>query len=67
MKHGGRSLIVWECIIPKRVDPHCGIDDVMRKKDYLTILKENFPTAVDKMEIAGEKVICQHDNDPKNT
>lgn len=39
----------------------------MKKEQYLTILQNNLPSAIEKTGLAAENVVFQHDNDPKHT
>lgn len=59
--------MVWGCITAKGVGPLVKIEGTMRKEDYLKILQENLPVAIKKTGVRPEKIIFQHDNDPKHT
>lgn len=67
VKHGGGNIMVWGCITCNGVGPLIKIEGRMKKEQYLTILEENLPAAIQKTGLAVEKVIFQQDNDHKHT
>lgn len=67
MKHGGGNIMVWGCMTSKGVGPLVKIDGIMRKEQYLQIIRENLPRALRQLEIPQDKVTFQQDGDPKHT
>lgn len=59
VKHGGGSIMLWGCFNANGTGALHRITDIMKKEDYLNILKQHIK--VDK------DFIFQHDNDPKHT
>lgn len=67
MKHGGGSIMVWGAITRNGVGPLVKIDGIMRKEDYLKILKDHLPVTIAQSGLCSDKIIFQHDGDPKHT
>lgn len=67
MKHGGGSIMIWGCITTNGVGPFVKIDGILKKEQYLTILQNNLPNAIEKTGLAAENVVFQQDNDPKHS
>lgn len=67
VKHGGGNIMVWGCFTWWHVGPLQKIDGIMRKEDYLNILKTHLPDFVDMSEYPEEEVVFQQDGDPKHT
>lgn len=59
MNNRGGSIMLWVC---ERGLMH-SYDAIMRKEDYLEILKQNHKTSTRKMKVGG---FSQQDNDPKH-
>jgi len=66
VKHGGGSVMVWGCFSANGVGKLVFIDGIMRKEDYLKILKDNLRQSVAMVNL-GNEFIFQHDKDPKHT
>lgn len=65
VKHGGGSVMVWGCFAGTSVGDLVKIDGVMRKEQYLDILRNHaIPSG---HRIVGQELIFQHDNDPKHS
>jgi transposase len=67
VKHGGGSIKLWSCITYDGVGYIVKIGDTLDKDLYLSILKEDLQATVDEYGVDQEKMIFQHDNDPKHT
>lgn len=67
VKHGGGSLMVWGCFTWHNIGPIVKISGIMKKEDYLDILKSNLPDFVQSSPYSEEQVIFQQDGDPKHT
>lgn len=67
VKHGGGSLMVWGCFTWWHTWPLVKIEGIMKKEDYLHILKSNLPDFVDMSAYPEEEVVFQQDGDPKHT
>lgn len=67
VKHGGGSLMVWGCFTWWHVGPMVKIEGIMKKEDYLQILKTNLPEFVDMSAYPEDEVMFQQDGDPKHT
>jgi len=67
VKHGGGNIKLWSCITYDGVGYIAKIDDTLDKDLYLSILKEDLRATVNEYGIDLEKMIFQHDNDPKHT
>lgn len=66
VKHGGGSVMVWGCMSSSGVGNLVFIESIMRKEDYLRILKKNLKPSVNKLGL-DSSWIFQQDNDPKHT
>jgi hypothetical protein len=66
VKHGGGSIILWGCFAAGGTGALHKIDGMMRKENYVDILKQHLKTSVGKLKI-GHKWVFQMDNDPKHT
>ena len=67
IKHGGRSLMIWDCKTHEGVGFMCRIDGGMNAALYTEILRDNLIQTVDYYGINRDTLIFQHDNDPKHT
>uniref|UniRef100_A0AAZ3QB32 Transposase n=1 Tax=Oncorhynchus tshawytscha TaxID=74940 RepID=A0AAZ3QB32_ONCTS len=65
MKHRGGSIMLWRCFNAGTGALH-KIDGIMRKENYVDILKQHLKTSVRKLKL-GHKWVFQMDNDPKHT
>jgi DDE superfamily endonuclease/Transposase len=67
VKHGGGSLMVWGCMTAKGPGFMCRIDGTMTKDVYLEILQDELQQTIEYYGLNSDRVIFQHDNDPKHT
>jgi len=67
VKHGGGNIMVWGCFNWWRTGPLVKIDGIMKKDDYLNILKANLPEFIDLSAYPEEELVFQQDRDPKHT
>ena len=66
MKHGGVSIMLWGCFAAGGTGALHKIDGIMRRDNYVDILKHHLKTSVRKLKL-GRKWVFQTDNDPKHT
>ncbi|KAG1150080.1 hypothetical protein G6F37_001720 [Rhizopus arrhizus] len=67
VNHGGRAVMVWDCMTSYRVRYICEIyDDRMTASDYIHILKTEFADTLDYYQLGDDNFIFQHDNDLKH-
>ncbi|GBM80738.1 hypothetical protein AVEN_96408-1 [Araneus ventricosus] len=66
VKHGGGSVMVWDCMASTRVGNLVLIDDIMYHMVYLDILHNSLKESVKNLGLDGN-FILKHDNDPKYT
>lgn len=66
-KGGGGSLMIWGCITAKGVGYICDIEGIMDQRLYKEILENELADTIEYYELDEEKIIYQHDNDPKHT
>ena len=62
----GGSTMLWGCFAAGGTGAFHKIDGIMRKENYVDILKQHLKTSVWKLKL-GRKWVFQMDNDPKNT
>lgn len=67
VKHGGGSIMIWGCITYDGPGYLAKIDSTLDKELYQAILEEDLNATIDWYKYKNEKVIFQHDNDPKHT
>jgi hypothetical protein len=68
VKHGGGSLMFWDCMTWKGHGYGCQIcDGTMNKDDYIHILDTTFKNTFEHYGYYPGNFIFQHDNDPKHT
>lgn len=65
VKHGGGSVMVWGCFSRAGVGDLVKIEGIMKKEQYLDILKNNAVPSGSRL--IGKKIVLQQDNDPKHT
>jgi hypothetical protein len=58
--------MIWGCITAHGPGPLRVVSGRMDQHQYLQILKECLPGVISKYEMDKDKVIFQHDNDPKH-
>ncbi|GFV49089.1 transposable element Tcb2 transposase [Trichonephila clavipes] len=66
VKHGGGSIMVWDCMAATGVGNLVIIDRIMNQYSYLNILKNNPSQSASKLGLGGSFTF-QQDNDPKHT
>ena len=66
VKHGGGSIMLWGCFAAAGTGQLQKVDGIMRKEQYLEILKHNLKSSARKLKL-GRNWIFQQDNDPKHT
>lgn len=65
VKHGGGSVMIWECFGGTSVGDLHKVDGILRKEGYKHILENHaIPSG---LRIIGENFVFQHDHDPKQT
>lgn len=67
VKHGGGNIKIWGCITYDGVGFMTKIDTILDKDLYKGILEEELATTIEWYGFEIDKVIFQHDNDPKHT
>jgi transposase len=66
-KHGGGNIKLWSCITVHGIGYIVKIDETLDKTLYENILKDDLIHTVNEYKINKQKMIFQHDNDPKHT
>jgi transposase len=66
VKHGGGSLMIWGCMTAHGPGFICKIEGTMDQHLYKKILKEDLYETMEEYEMDANRVIFQHDNDPKH-
>ena len=66
VKHGGGSIILWECFAAGGTGALHKIDGIMMYENYVDILKKHLKTSDRKLKL-GRKWVFQMDNDAKHT
>jgi uncharacterized FlgJ-related protein len=66
MKHGVGSIMLWGCFAEGGTGALHKIDGIIRKENYVDILKQHLKTSVRKLKL-GRKWVFQMDKDPKHT
>ncbi len=64
VKHGGGSVLMWDCMSAAGVGELHFIDGIMNSQMYCSILKEKMLPSLCAL---GRRAHFQHDNDPKHT
>ena len=67
VKHGGGSIMIWDCMTSKGPGLFRKIDGILIKETYKNILENELIETLEKYQIDKNQVIFQHDNDPKHT
>ncbi|KAJ4446292.1 hypothetical protein ANN_12987 [Periplaneta americana] len=65
-KGDGGSVMVWGCMAASGVGKLHFIEGIMKKRNYVQILKVNFKANATKLNIQNN-FIFHHDNDPKHS
>jgi DDE superfamily endonuclease len=66
VKHGGGSIMVWGCMTAQGPGYLCKIEGTMDQHLYKSILEDELSKTIEYYEMDADKVIFQHDNDPKH-
>jgi hypothetical protein len=66
VKHGGGSIILWGCFAAGETGALHKIDGIIRRQNYVDILKQHLKTSVRKLLKLGRKLVFQMYNDPKH-
>ena len=66
LKHGGGSIMIWGCMTYYGPGFMCKINSTMDQHVYKQILQNYLLETLDWYHLDAEKVIFQHDNDPKH-
>lgn len=66
-KFGGGNLMMWGSMTSEGVGYSTKIDGRMDAALYVSILEGELQDTIDYYHLDGQKVIFQHDNDPKHT
>src|SRR5262249_11213162 len=66
VKHGGGSVMIWGCMTAERPGFMCKLTGSMDQHVYKAILEDELLNTIDYYDLDAERVIFQHDNDPKH-
>ena len=58
--------MIWGCMTSKGVGYLCKIEGIMDQHLYKSILEDDLLNTIDYYNMKKEKIIFQHDNDPKH-
>ena len=67
LKHGGGSIMVWGCMTAEGPGFMTKIDGCLDAELYCHILEGELQDTIEWYGLERDKVIFQHDNDPKHT
>ena len=67
LKHSGGSIMIWGCMIAEGPGFATKINDQMNAELYCSILEDELEQTMEWYGLEREKIIFQHDNDPKHT
>ena len=67
VKHGGGSIMVWGCMTFDGPGYICRIEGTLDQHLYKRILGDELLQTLEYYQLESDKVIFQHDNDPKHT
>lgn len=66
VKHGGGSIMVWGCMTYHGIGYLCKLSDKMDQRLYRSILEDELSKTIEYYGMKADKVVFQHDNDPKH-
>jgi hypothetical protein len=66
IKHGGGSVMIWGCMTEHGPGFMCKLTGNMDQRLYKSILEEDLVGTMEWYSMDPERVIFQHDNDPKH-
>lgn len=66
VKHGGGSIMVWGCMTYHGTGYLCKLCGKMDQQLYRSILEDELSKTIEYYEMKADKVVFQHDNDPKH-
>ena len=66
VKHRFGSIMLWGCFAARGTGALHKIDGIMKRENYVDILKQHLKTSVRKLKL-GRKWVFKMDNDPKHT
>lgn len=66
VKHGGGSIMVWGCMTYQGVGYLCKLCGKMDQQLYRSILEDELFKTIEYYKMKADKVVFQHDNDPKH-
>ena len=67
LKFGGRSLMIWGCMLWEGVGDGCKIDGRMDGDLYIKILEDDLQSRLAFYAKIPQGIIFRQDNDPKHT
>ena len=67
VKHGGGSIIIWDCLTAKGIGNLVKIDGNLNAHLYVDILRDEFLGTLDWYSLDKAEIVLQHDNDSKHT
>lgn len=65
-KFGGGGIMIWACMTHMGVGFMCKIEGNMDQHLYKSILEDDLMKTIEYYQLDEEKLIFQHDNDPKH-
>ena len=66
MKHRGGSIMLWRCFAAGGTGALHKIDGIIKKENYVDIVKQHLKTSVRKLKLC-RKLVFQMDKHPKHT
>ena len=66
VRHGAGAIFVWRCMTPRAMGYMCKTVGKMTQALYLSILQDGVMMTIEWYYVNPNRVIFQHDNDPKH-
>jgi hypothetical protein len=66
VKHGGGSVMIWGCMTAEGPGFMCKLTGRMDQHVYKAVLEDELLNTIDYYDLDAERIIFQHDNDPKH-